>query len=102
MTGSTRRLRKTDIFDTMIGEHLAKAPGLPTIKTDDGRRPEGVHTKGTVLFYELYKVFGAETIKSIIRIFVGLNVKTTEKLLDEMKTCGLSEAAAALEKGIIL
>lgn len=93
---------KTDIFDAMIGEHMAKAPGLPPVKTADGSRPEGVHTKGTVLFYELYKVFGAETIKSIIRIFIGLNVKTTEKLLDEMKTCGLSEAAAALEKGIIL
>lgn len=93
---------KTDIFNAMIGEHMAKAPGLPPVKTADGSRPEGVHTKGAVLFYELYKVFGAETIKSIIRIFVGLNVKTTEKLLDEMKTCGLSEAAAALEKGIIL
>ncbi len=91
---------KTDIFDAMIGEHLAKAPGLPTIKTDDGSRPEGVHTKGTVLFYELFKAFGAETIKSIIKIFIRLDMKTTERLLDEMRNQGLSEAAAALEKGL--
>ncbi len=91
---------KNDIFDAMIGEHLAKAPGLPTIKTDDGSRPEGVHTKGTVLFYELFKAFGAETIKSIIKIFIRLDMKTTERLLDEMRNQGLSEAAAALEKGL--
>lgn len=91
---------KTDIFNAMTEEHLAKAPELPPIKTEDGSRPEGVHTKGTALFYELYKAFGAETIKSAIRIFVGLDVKTTEKLLDEMKVRGLSEAAAAIEKGL--
>lgn len=89
---------KTDIFNAMTEEHLAKAPEFPPIKTEDGSRPEGVHTKGTALFYELYKAFGAETIKSVIRIFVGLDVKTTERLLDEMKVRGLSEAAAVLEK----
>lgn len=91
---------KTDIFNAMTEEHLAKAPELPPIKTEDGSRPEGVHTKGTALFYELYKAFGAETIKSAIRIFVGLDVKTTGKLLDEMKARGLSEVAAVLEKGL--
>jgi hypothetical protein len=59
-----------------------------------------VHTKGTVLFYELFKAFGAETIKSIIKIFIGLDIKTTERLLEEMGNQGLSEAAAALEKGL--
>lgn len=91
---------KTDIFNAMTEEHLVKASELPPIKTEDGSRPEGVHTKGTALFYELYKAFGAEAIKSVIRIFVGLDVKTTEKLLDEMKVRGLSEAAAAIEKGL--
>lgn len=91
---------KTDIFDAMIEEHMAKAPGLPPIKTADGSRPEGVHTKGTVLFYELFKASGAETVKSIIRIFDRLDVKTTERLLDKMREQDLSEAAAALEKGL--
>ncbi|MDE5991657.1 MAG: hypothetical protein K2G87_01260 [Oscillospiraceae bacterium] len=92
---------KTEIFDKIIAEHTEKFPELPPIKTADGSHPEGVHTKGTVLFYELYKAFGAETIKSIIRIFVGLEVKTTEKLLAEMKKQGLSEAADVLEKGLV-
>lgn len=91
---------KNDIFDAMISEHLAKAPELPTIKTADGSRPEGVHTKGTALFYELYKAFGAETVKSIIRIFIGLETKTTEQLLKKMRYDGLSEAAAAIENGL--
>ncbi|MBD5138520.1 MAG: M1 family metallopeptidase [Ruminococcus sp.] len=91
---------KTEIFDAMIAEHMEKSPGFPPIKTADGSRPEGVHTKGTVLFYKLYKTFGAETIKSAIRIFVGLEAKTTEKLLAEMRAQGLSESAGVLEKGL--
>ncbi len=92
---------KTDIFKAMIDEHLQKADGFPPIKTADGSRPEGVHTKGTALFYELYKAFGAETVKLIIRIFVSLDVKTTEKLLEEMRKQCLSEAAKVLEKGLV-
>lgn len=91
---------KEDIFNAMIAEHLAKALDLPPVKTADGSRPEGVHTKGTAAFYELLKAFGADTVKSIVRLFVGLNVKTTERLLDEMRTQGLTEAACALEKSL--
>lgn len=89
---------KTEIFEAMTAEHLAKAPEFPPIKTADGSRPEGVHTKGTAVFYELYKAFGKETIKSVIRIFVDLDVKTTEKLLEKMAALGLNEAADFLDK----
>lgn len=92
---------KTEIFDKMIAEHMEKYPEFPPVKTADGSHPEGVHTKGTVVFYKLYKAFGAETIKSAIRIFVGLEAKTTERLLAEMKAQGLSEAADVLEKGLV-
>lgn len=88
---------KTEIFDAMTAEHLAKAPEFPPIKTADGSRPDGVHTKGTAVFYELYKVFGKETIKSVIRIFIDLDVKTTEKLLEKMGALGLNEAAEMLK-----
>ena len=91
---------KTEIFDKMIAEHMEKYPEFPPIKTADGSHPEGVHTKGTVVFYELYKAFGAETIKSIIRLFVDLDVKTTANLLDKMKALGLNEAAEMLEKNL--
>lgn len=89
---------KTEIFEAMTAEHLAKASEFPPIKTADGSRPEGVHTKGTAMFYELYKAFGKETIKSVIRIFVDLDVKTTEKLLEKMAALGLNEAADFLDK----
>ena len=92
---------KTEIFEAMTAEHLAKAPEFPPIKTADGSRPEGVHTKGTAVFYELYKAFGKETIKSVIRIFVDLDVKTTEKLLEKMGALGLNEAAEMLKAHLI-
>lgn len=88
---------KTEIFEAMTAEHLAKAPEFPPIKTADGSRPDGVHTKGTAVFYELYKAFGKETIKSVIRIFVDLDVKTTENLLEKMGALGLNEAAEMLK-----
>lgn len=88
---------KTEIFEAMTAEHLAKAPEFPPIKAADGSRPEGVHTKGTAVFYELYKAFGKETIKSVIRIFIDLDVKTTEKLLEKMGALGLNEAAEMLK-----
>lgn len=91
---------KTEIFEAMTAEHLAKAPEFPPIKAADGSRPEGVHTKGTALFYELYKAFGNETIKSIIRLFVDLDVKTTEKLFEKMGALGLNEAAGFIEKNL--
>ena len=101
-----RRLRNglcfcTVLFEAMTAEHLAKAPEFPPIKTADGSRPEGVHTKGTAVFYELYKAFGKETIKSVIRIFVDLDVKTTEKLLEKMGALGLNEAAEMLKAHLI-
>lgn len=92
--------KKTEIFEAMTAEHLAKAPELPPIKTADGSRPEGVHTKGTVLFYELYKAFGKETIKSVIRLFVDLDVKTTENLLEKMGALGMKEPAELIEKNL--
>lgn len=91
---------KTEIFNAMIAEHEKKYPEFPPVKTADGSRPEGVHTKGTVVFYELYKAFGAETIKSVIRLFVDLDVKTTENLLDKMKALGMTEPAEFLEKNL--
>lgn len=91
---------KTDIFNAMIAEHTEKYPEFPPIKTADGSCPEGVHTKGTVVFYELYKAFGAETIKKIIRLFVDLDVKTTENLLDKMRSLGLTNAAEMIEKNL--
>lgn len=91
---------KTEIFDAMTAEHLAKASEFPPIKTADGSRPEGVHTKGTAAFYELYKAFGKETVKSVIRIFVDLDVKTTERLFEEMRVRDLKEAVNLIEKNL--
>lgn len=91
---------KTEIFNAIIAEHLAKASGFPSIKTADGSRPDGVHTKGTALFYKLYKAFGKEIVKSVIRIFVDLDVKTTERLLKEMRAKGLKEATDLIEKNL--
>lgn len=91
---------RTDIFSRQIEAHKAAYSSFPAVKTADGSRPDGVHTKGTVIFYELYKRLGAETIKRIIFLFANLETKTTEKLLAAMRRAELSEAADFLEKQI--
>jgi hypothetical protein len=89
-----------ELFDFIIKPKLDSYDSLPAIKTPDGSRPDGVHNKGTVLFYEIYKKYGVEVVKSLVRMFVGLKVKTTEKLLSEVREKISPEVAEFIGKGI--
>jgi hypothetical protein len=89
-----------ELFDFIIKPKLDSYDSLPAIKTPDGSRPDGVHNKGTVLFYEIYKKYGVEVVRSLVRMFVGLEVKTTEKLLIEVREKISPEVAEFIEKGI--
>lgn len=93
----------TELFDFILKQSLESYESyesLPPIKTADGSRPEGVHEKGTVLFYVIYKHYGAETIEKLLRIFVKLSEKTTKAFLDAVKVELSTEVAAMLESGI--
>ncbi len=75
----------------------------PVIKTPDLKRPaEGVHSRGVMLFYEIYRKYGAEKIIKILQILSGLNVKTTDIFLAELKNQMDDDIPAVIERGLLI
>ena len=89
------------LFKYILEPKLAKYDSLPAIKTVDGSRPEGVHDKGTVLFYEMYKAFGVEAIRKVVRLFADLETKTTASLIHFLRTDNNNDIADFIEEGIV-
>lgn len=88
------------LFDKIIQPVLEKAPALPPIKTEDGSRPEGVHEKGTALFYRIYEKYGEEVMTEIARCFSRLENKNTESFIAALKKQGFDGAAEMIASGI--
>lgn len=88
------------LFEECVKPKIEQEINLPAIKTADGSRPDGVHIKGVLLFYQVYKQYGKEVIQQIIQLFTKLPVKTTEKLLEEIKSHISLEVGNMIEEGI--
>lgn len=91
-----------DLFNYILKPKVEHCSSLPAIKTLDGHRPDGVHDKGTVLFYQIYKKYGMEVIRKLIQLFVKLETKTTENYLIKVEEIISPEIALFIEKGIIV
>lgn len=88
------------LFEKIIKPAVDSAPNLPPIKPADGSRPEGVHEKGTALFYRIYKKSGYETMVKIVKCFSCLKNKNTEEFIDALRGLGLECAADMLYEEI--
>lgn len=95
-----RHRNKFKLFDNMMNPKLDEYLDLPAIKTTDGSRPMGVHSKGALLFYFLYEKYGVETIEKLLQIFVNLRIKTTTAYLTEIKQVLSPEIAWLIEKNL--
>lgn len=73
---------------------------LPPIKTPDGARPDGVHDKGTVLFYKIYKDIGFDSMKKVIRCFTDLENKNTYEYLNALRKNGFSHVADVIKENL--
>ena len=70
-----------DYIDYVIQFYYeVEEPG--SIRTKDGSRPEQVHIKGTLLFYNIYEKYGLDTIKDFLEAFVKLKEKNTENWIN--------------------
>jgi len=90
----------TALFDFIINPKLEKYHTLPPIKTADGSRPVGVHDKGTVLFYEVYKKFGKDSVRFAVRTFTDLQEKNTNSFLKKLMNNGYNEMAEFINEGL--
>lgn len=83
-------------FEKIIASH--RVENLPLIKTIDGKRPQsGVHHSGTLMLYEVYKLYGKDMIIKILKTFHKLENKTTEDLLSALRSNNLSNVASYME-----
>lgn len=91
-----------EYFDKRIEYRKQIAREAPPIKPADEKRPEkGIHSKGTVLFYKIYLKYGEEAIIELLRIFVKLEKKTTEKYIKRVAVYN-KDIAEAISKGILI
>jgi len=80
-------INDTELFDSKIKWLSENYKDTPTIKQPDSARPAaGVHTRGTALFYEIYKRYGADTVKTLLLTLITLQEKTTAAYLTELKS----------------
>jgi len=94
--------QNSDYFNKKIEYHKEIANDSPPIKPADLKRPQkGVHSKGTVLFFGIYEKYGIEEIKKLLRIFVGLEEKTTDEFLRQIEAHNM-DIAHYLAKGILI
>jgi hypothetical protein len=85
-------------FNAVIKDTLQRYDDLPPIKTKDGSRPEGVHDKGTILFYNIYRQYGYETISKMLQLFDALAEKTTENFIMSIRRELSPDIAKMIEK----
>ncbi len=88
------------LFDNILKPKIELYDQLPAIKTTDNSRPDGVHEKGTVLFYRIYQKYGYDTMVEIVRCFSRLKQKDTHNFINELRKIGLHGAADIIENGI--
>jgi hypothetical protein len=87
------------LFSKTIDEKLERIKNYSSIKTKDGNRPDGVHEKGTILFYNIYKQYGIGTIKQLLTIYNNVKEKNTEEYLNAINH-DLPEIANIIRQGI--
>ncbi|MCL2409173.1 MAG: hypothetical protein FWC96_06105 [Oscillospiraceae bacterium] len=89
-----------DKFNSVIADKFQKCKNSPAIKTPDGSRPEGVHDKGTLLFYRIYQQYGYDAISKMLRLFDVLTEKTTENYIASIRENLSSDIADIIVTGI--
>ena len=87
-------------FLEILEEKMRAAHTYPAIRTQNGSRPEGVHDKGTVLFYEIYRAYGSETIAGMLNIFDSLDEKNTQGFIEAVRVKLGSAVADMIECGL--
>lgn len=95
-------LPNNNLFEKQIDWPLKKYKETPPIRTPDSKRPDGVHWRGTILFYEIYKKYGKEVILDILQTLASLDKMTTENFLYELRVKMGNSIPDTIERGLNL
>ncbi|MCL2854824.1 MAG: hypothetical protein FWE21_04310 [Defluviitaleaceae bacterium] len=89
-------------FNSIIAQRVQRAQGAPPIKTADGSRPDAVHDKGVALFYQIYKKYGQDAVKTMLKLFNRLTPKTTDAYIKLIAAQLGDGVADMLRNGILI
>jgi len=96
-------LNEKEFFENHISKAKENYKDTPVIKSLDGKRPnDGVHTRGVMMFYEIYREYGIEVITTILKGLIELNKHTTENFLVELKNKIGSDIPNKIEQGLTM
>ena len=92
------------LFDFILNrwDRLEIYKTFPPIKTEDGKRPDGVHHRGVILLYHVYLKHGKEAIRVILQSFASLNRKNTDELLKHLHDKVGSAIPDMIRRGLTL
>jgi hypothetical protein len=93
-------INNDELFKWSIDSKIKRISKYPAIKTTDGSRPQGVHDKGTLLFYDIYKKYGKDIVTKMVRIFTELEIKDTENFIKTVELEIGQEVANEITKGL--
>jgi len=96
-------LNEEDFFANHISAAKEKYKDTPVIKSADGKRPaDGVHIRGVMMFYEIYRKYGIDTITKILRVLSGLEVHATNNFLNELRNVIGNNIPNKMEQGLTM
>jgi len=88
-------------FESQVSKAIEGYKETPVIKPSDLKRSDtGVHWRGVVLFYEIYKKYGHETIITILQVLAKLKIVATSIFLDELKAVMGDEIPNLIEQSL--
>ena len=75
-----------ELFQYILRINTAGYENTPVIRPPDGMRPiNGVHSRGTALFYAAYQKFGREEVLSAMQTLASLSEVTTDEYLNRLR-----------------
>ena len=102
-------LDEKDFFEKHIMQIKGNEDYVNTsvIKPLDLKRPAGgVHTRGVMMFYEIYLKYGTETMLKILQVFAGMKETgkeiTTDYFLSELRIKVDNEISKLIERGLTM
>ncbi len=88
-----------DFFEQQINEQIREYHGTGSLRPNGDQRPSDVHETGTLLYYDLYRKYGAEGIRTLLQTFDQLPIKNTAHFLNALSKKD-ERLCAAIQKHI--
>ncbi|MFI3255605.1 MAG: hypothetical protein R3Y63_14935 [Eubacteriales bacterium] len=97
------KIDEKQLFEKQIAYARNNYMDSPVIKPEDLSRPStGVHSRGVMLFYEIFQKYGIDKINVILKVLANLEITTTSNFLLTLREIVGDEIPDLIERGLKL